>query len=231
MDLLPHPMRFDLAGEISFWRLQGEEHCLFLELGLVHPDLRALARRLRHDWAALKGETTVTPELLGATRAFAQLCENLLVRLRSGEWLGWLHGSFIEHIAKEIEFFALRITGKLPRGLDACGWVGFMCDHAAFAGGLLDPSEEALVDQAESLRTKFTLIGGGAIGMSLGCSWVAPTFVQLSLDAGAELDAYFRESGIGTPKVKSIIHPVLSAHVVREGQRFLGTVARMKGTG
>ena len=53
--------------------------------------------------------------------------------------------------------------------------------------------------------------------------------LSLTTRSGQDLDAYLKNLGIGKPgAARSIIHPVLAEHVVREGQRFLQTISALQ---
>lgn len=107
---------------------------------------------------------------------------------------------------------------------DECAtWITFMGDHAAFAMHLLDPSEASRISQALTLLGNFNQLWHGC-GTALN-----QQLLSLTTRSGLDLDAYLKNLGIGKPGgARSIIHPVLAEHVVREGQRFLATITALQ---
>ena len=77
----------------------------------------------------------------------------------------------------------------------------------------MDPSEEQLIETARKLAK--------SIEDHKMCE--SEMFVQISINNARELDKYNQtaKSLLDQNKVQSIIHPVLLAHVIREGQRSI----------
>lgn len=222
---------------IKFWGTQLSQHALFLSLGLEDSNLSKTAGVLHTDWERFRARipeeadanqvadlTQEVEELAAELRDFKTYVHN---RLMAGEWLGWLYPSFVGHVRSELDYFLLSLrnvdTPPSERvSQELCTWLQFMADHAAFAEHLLDPSEERLVKQAQVIK-------GQLQKLENRCVSVALSLVELSQRAGNLLDRYLTTSGIGTERVKSIIHPVLALHVVREGRMFLRTLAEIQG--
>jgi DUF2935 family protein len=220
----------DKKSDISFWLPQLIDHSLFLKLGLEEPTLWNEADRLYAILTALLPQVA-TLSVDDAVKAI----ENPLKQLRDfesfcidrgnqGKWIGWLFPMFIEHIRDEQDYFWQRVTASLTPAQEMCSWLGFMGQHCAFAQHLLDPSEGAKMQDALNLLARFVDLSGG-------CNVVNDQLLLLSQTAGTDLDAYLKNLGVGTPKLRSVIHPVLAAHVVREGQRFLDTVTALRAGG
>ncbi len=223
-------MSDNLPQLISFWSRQMSEHALFLALGFVDAELRSDARSRHVEWELfreekLKNITRITnPEPL--VEKAEQLCvslrsfkQHVLDRLLRGEWLGWIYPSFVRHTRDELDYFVSAMKSERggaerPREKrrtdELLVWVRFMRDHADFAAHLLDPAERAIVDRARSVSDSFSKI-------EANCASQSPQLVALSKRAGTILDKLL--GGISYP-VKSIIHPALAAHVIREGQEF-----------
>lgn len=222
------PARDEADLQIDFWARQFSEHALFLSLGIVaDPGLSKEAERQQGLWDAfrssgLSGQAAKDRVIELATK-LATLKGDVLARLEGGEWLGWLFPSFVRHILSELLWFTSRLEAKAAPAYgqeDVRSWLRLMAEHAAFAAHLLDPVEVKLIREARTLL--------GALQGLGGCGSTLPTLVDLSDRAGRQLDQYLVASGIGTPKVKSVIHPVLAAHVVREGRMFLEILARTR---
>lgn len=220
---------------IQFWSVQLSQHAIFLQLGLEPEDLKKEAGALHDKWEDFRSTipSSASPDqtaelsasaksLASGLRAFKTEVHDRLVQ---GEWLGWLFPSFVDHTRRELDYFVSSLNAKaedLRVEDELCSWLRFMKEHAGFAAHLLDPQEARLVKQAEALADKFEDLEGG-------CKSVEAGFLVLSEKAGGLLDRYFSGNGIGTPKVLSVIHPVLALHVVREGRMFLEVLSELKG--
>jgi len=221
----------DVKDEIAFAALQIQEHCLFFSLGLVDLRLKQGGVQLqqaweknRARWAQMDGAQSA-PEfryLAAETRSYKT---EVLDRLNRGEWLGWIFPAFAAHVLTEMDLWTARINGQVAARQEVCTLIATMRDHALFARQLLDPSEAVLIEAAAARAANLGQMQQGCAAATL------PNMLALSREAGADLDAYFTKSGIGTPRVKSIIHPVLAAHIVREGQRFVAIVDQMAAAG
>lgn len=220
---------------LAFWPRQMEEHALFLSLGLEDPALRAEAARERDRWRKFRARRREGPAEAAEALALAADLRALKVRvhdrLAAGEWLGWLFPSFVDHIRRELDYFtaALRRARRPEPGGSArraseemCSWLMFMMEHAAFAAHLLDPREVRLVLRARALIGDFGRLHAA-------CGGADAQLLSLSERAGRALDAYFVGSGLGTARARSVVHPALAAHVVREGRMFLRTVLGLMG--
>lgn len=217
---------------VDQWSRQLMEHALFLSLGLVSDRGQVLARdasRNRNDWEVFRKGGTAGPQRRAiAIRLSAELASiksQVLERLEAGEWLGWLFPSFVRHILSELLYFTGTLeslaagTAREARA-DVSTWITWMAEHAAFAAHLLDPREVKLIREARAIL-------GALSGIGI-CGGSMRSLVDLSEKAAQQLDQYLVSSGIGTPKVKSIVHPVLAAHVVREGRMFMDVLGRMR---
>lgn len=221
----------NLLDEIVFWSRQLSEHALFMQLGLTDPKLKTAAATQHAVWEefrkSLAGLTTdqaglARDRVIPLAMGLRELKTQVVTAQAGGQWLGWLFPTFIDHTRRELDYFVGKITGQLadPRE-EVCTWTHFMAEHAAFAAHLLDPQEVQLVAQANGLTDAFVLIGNGCVSSTMS------SLLSLGMQAGRELDAYFQLSGIGTARVKSVIHPALADHVVREGARFLQTLGSL----
>ena len=209
-----------LVDEIEFWAHQSSEHALFMQLGLTDPTLKANAEKLHGRWESFRvGERRIEDALALALETRA-LQLDIHDRLTRGQWLGWLFPTFIDHIRREGDYFITKLTGQPLSASDECrAWHRFMAEHAAFAAHLLDPTEAAQIQAALLYEDEFSRLEHAC------ASAMNEQLVMLSEQRGRELDAYFTGLGIGKQGgAKSIIHPLLAEHVVREGRRFLATM-------
>jgi len=224
----------DARDEVAFWlgspALPGQlvEHALFIHLGIEEPGLkqRALDVHQRTDAARAQYAGLDDRELLSVaarqTQAIRQLNVACLDAARLG-WIGWLWPLFLEHTLAELDYFVTRVWGAPGNPVQkqpgvTCENLRFLAEHAAFAAQLLDPTEGALIDGARAAEQNL-------LGLGARCAEATQAaFRSLSEKAARDLDSYLKTSGIGTPKVRSIVHPVLAAHVVREGERSIQAI-------
>lgn len=207
------------ADEITFWSRQLSEHALFLHLGLELAPYKANAMTLHKEWEAARVAHADVAPLVTKLQDFQH---EVLAKLQSGTWCGWLFPLFIEHIIREANYFAARAwySGFSPETTLAEN-LRFMREHALFAAHLLDPSEADLIRQAVDAAGEFQNVEAQC------CAGMAPQLLDLSQRAGQALDQYLTTQPV-TNSMKGIIHPVLGEHVVREGRRFLMTLQELR---
>lgn len=218
----------DYNDEIEFWSRQLSEHALFAHLGILDQALRVRALELHQQWEAYRKMRKNLPPLDASAQALALALEtrgflmHVYDRLSKGQWIGWLWPLFIDHIRREGDWFIDIMQHKAHDGVSTCKtWIVFMAEHAAFAAHLLDPTEAAKIRQATTYIGEFERLHGG-------CNAMNEQLLTMTTKAGTELDQYFSQLGVGGPQLKSIIHPALAEHVVREGRRFLTVVEKLK---
>ncbi len=203
-------------NEINFWARQMSEHALFNHLGLeesdlkqealkIHKSLEAFREKLNKDSLDLKHMNEILP-LLQQEREFQV---KIIKMLEEGKWVGWLFPTFENHITLELDYFVDKLNGKKYSPMDEVKfWNKINSDHAGMTAHLLDPSEKEAVSKANALSDNFYNMPKNEKEM----------MIKLSLKATKELDAFNKKSKAKGKAVKSIIHPVLLDHVIREGE-------------
>ena len=206
------PTEQQIRDDVNFWLGdQDREHNLFLALGVEEPGFRAEAERLYQAYTAAQQRGSID-ELLSIAPASQDLKQRLSEASRN-RWVGWLFPVFYDHIKREIDYALTRVQRDLMAQEEMCFWTQIGAEHAAMAAHLLDPTEHAAV--LEGFRQ-----AGNLTKLHEACSQqVMPAFIELSRQAAAELDAYAKTAASGA--VKSVIHPTLAQHILREGQRFM----------
>lgn len=134
----------------------------------------------------------------------------------------------IEHILREARLYrahVMRLEGLNDRSCQELRdgelfWNQIMMEHAMFIRGLLDPSEDKLIDTADDFADNYKRL--------LCASSAANDRVMRSGSSGSlELTRQFRDfklagvEGIEACKIKSIILPLLADHVLREANHYL----------
>lgn len=206
-----------VQDDVRFWLNQDREHALFYLLGLRDPQLQAQAARIHGAYEEALGRDDLRRglQILQQSQALKQV----LMRESRRRFIGWLFPDFYDHTWRELDVMLRRIR---PGGISArdelCEGNLMNAEHAAFAAHLLDPVERPLVDAANNASKQAGQIAAGCM------STVYPTLVTLSRQAGTAIDRFAKDA---LPGAQSIVHPVLLAHVQREGERFLSTLDRL----
>jgi hypothetical protein len=226
-----------LIEDLYFWSQQLSEHALFLSLGLVKGNYGRSAALFHDSWETLRGTQlrsvptlAALPGIVAAFRREAQAFHGFQGEVRdallSGQWLGWLFPGYLDHIMRELEYAVASLDRELSgasRGTRAareelCTWVPFLKEHAATISHLLDPKEQPVFKDLDTFREKLATLEGQCHADEIA------TVLGLSRDLGSQFDRYLMGTGIGTGRVKSVVHPLLLDHVHREHQRFLETL-------
>lgn len=199
----------NLDREIDLWAPQMGEHALFLHLLLHDLSLKQKALDLFHKWQLYicQGKPGGAQKALSLIDELSAFKLNILSRLNNGEWIGAVYPQFVDHIHRELLYFRNKLLGiKMSPADEVQFWNTINSEHAGFASHLLDPTEEELVDKADATMKKIRDLPVASIVMAI--------------EAGIDLLNFNIEAYNATlaNQIKSIIHPTLLRHVIREGQ-------------
>ncbi|HHV95625.1 MAG TPA: DUF2935 domain-containing protein [Clostridiaceae bacterium] len=137
----------------------------------------------------------------------------------------------IEHILREARFY-LKMLTKLQNGREILNkrdlieqevfWNRIMAEHSKFIRGLLDPTEEELINTANNFSNEFDKLTKDAIAalnQTMGISKVTND----SLQATKRLRDFKATGTEGLIKcnIKAIAYPLLADHVLREANHYL----------
>jgi hypothetical protein len=137
----------------------------------------------------------------------------------------------IDHILREAKFYLgtiLRLQNKEEIDIQRLAyeqeyfWNTIMAEHSKFIRGLLDPTEEDLIETANNFGKTFDKLTSEAkyaIDKSLPISQVTEDSLQATQDIQEFKTAGTK--GILDCKIKSIIIPLLGDHVLREANHYL----------
>ena len=214
-------------NEIDFWARQMSEHALFAHLGLEDPDLKEAALEAHERFEAYRQEFNDKPRqhdfefvntILPMLKDLREFQIKVLNLLDQGKWIGWIFPLFVNHITLELDYFVDKLNGiKYSPDDEVLFWNRINSEHAAFAAHLLDPSERELFLKADKMSVLFNRIPKSEKEM----------MIRLSLKASKQLDKFNKDAQAAGKAVKSIIHPVLLAHVIREGERSIETLTKL----
>ncbi len=175
--------------------------------------------------------STLNRSAINATAALIKFKSNILREVLNCKMFTFNYPLLIEHIIREARLY-LEMLKRLQSGdiinyeresLDLeFFWNRQMAEHAKFIRGLLDPTEEELINQANMFGIEFdqlTEAAKAAIDTTAPCSKVT----EESLMATRDLRNFKEQGtqGILDCKVRSIIIPLLGDHVLREANHYL----------
>jgi Domain of unknown function (DUF2935) len=228
------PVAHSLA-ESLFWLDQEFEHTKFFIMHMPSPDLdtqRAQVMQFQNDFNArlnaVRSGGADRANLAAFNRPTIELVRRFLDAKRMMEKeqeagrlksLAW--PTFFEHVALEGERFANRLEKfsqgrvEMDRSEVVNFWSRIMADHADFIAHLLDPEEKALVQKAMQTSTAWRGLKGGSKGK---VDDTLDSFIAFKKTAGA---------GVESGQIKSIIHPLLADHVLREALKFSDELKRV----
>lgn len=168
---------------------------------------------------------------INAISALIQFKTNILSNVSSCKMFTFNYPLLIIHIIREAELYLLQLR-RLQNEEDIYlereayelefFWNRQMAEHAKFIRGLLDPTEENLMSQANNFGNEFdqlTAEAKAAMDDTIPLSKVTDE----SLKATEDLRNFKAQGtqGILACKVKSIIIPLLGDHVLREANHYL----------
>ncbi len=165
------------------------------------------------------------------TRELAMFKEQLLGSVRSCKMFTMNYPLLIEHILREARHF-MNMLAKLLRRESINSpedilnqelfWNRQMAEHAKFIAGLLDPSEEALMETARMFGREFDVLTAEAEQATMQMMDIAGIIAGTRQETERLRD--FKAAGtkgILECKIQSIIIPLLGDHVLREANHYL----------
>ncbi|KSV59623.1 DUF2935 domain-containing protein [Acetivibrio ethanolgignens] len=154
--------------------------------------------------------------------------EAMLQRIGEGELFNTNYPLLIEHILREAKLYRATIEG-LERNDMVCYedlreterfWNRIMMEHALFIRGLLDPTEEELIDMADGFAEDYKRL------LEMAKRQDMRAMDELTRKSLEETIKYreFKATGaegILDNKIASIILPLLADHVLREANHYI----------
>lgn len=134
----------------------------------------------------------------------------------------------IEHIIREAKLY-LSLINDLENRVDIDAkdnrevelfWDQIMMEHALFIRGLLDPSEDTLIDTADEFADEFKNLIKEAQDMT---DATIDSVTNETLNQTIKLKDFKQAGvqGIASCKIRSIILPLLADHVLREANHYI----------
>lgn len=176
---------------------------------------------------------------INATAALIQFKKNILSNVLYCKMFTFNYPLLILHITREAELYLLQLRRLQRREeIDLAKeayelqffWNRQMAEHAKFIRGLLDPTENELINQANDFGNEFDQLTAEAKAAMDATSPMAKVTDE-SLKATEDF-RNFKAQGtqaILECKVKSIIIPLLGDHVLREANHYLRLLKMFEG--
>ena len=226
------PVAHSLA-ESLFWLDQETEHTKFFLMHMPSPDLdtqRAQVQQFQTNFTNQLQKVqsaqvdrsnfaSFNQSTIELVRRFFDVKQTLRKAQEQGQLKSLAWPAFFDHTALEGERFAKRLESfsrgkvEMDRSEVVNFWTRIMADHADFIAHLLDPQEKALIEKA----------------MKTSRAWRE---VRDRKAADSALDGFIAfkktaQAGVEAGKIKSIIHPLLADHVLREALKFSDELKRV----
>lgn len=166
-----------------------------------------------------------------ATAALADFKDRLLMNVRACKMFTLNYPLLIEHILREARFF-MNMLAALVNGMNIMRpedlinqevfWNRQMAEHAKFIAGLLDPTEETLINTARMFGTEFDQLTEESRQATQQTQNIAPVTNE-SIAATKRLKEFKTAGtkGLLDCSIQSIIVPLLADHVLREANHYL----------
>jgi hypothetical protein len=192
--------------------------------------LKYRAKNLTQSWAAFemmvsegKIDMAVLCNLVNHLR---YLKSRVMDLQRKNVWVGWLFPEFVEHIRDELDYFVARFNDTISPDAEKVFWLEINAEHLAFTAHLLNtdfkqskPVVDQLLKLSEEGMTVVSPLPKAPVDL-LQMAELSRRFDHLSY-ANKTQALHTSAWNNGAPTFAANIHPVLAAHVIREGQRSI----------
>lgn len=220
----PFTMNAEMAT-IYFTGIQIPTQLTQAEAGLAGSNTATIDPALERYVSALNNRA------IKATTALIQFKSNILNNVLSCTMFTFNYPLLIKHIIREAELYVQqlkRLQNREEINLEREAyemeffWNRQMAEHAKFIRGLLDPTENDLIEQANNFGKEFDLLTEKAKA-AMDATLHHVNVTAESLKATENLRDFKSQGtqGILQCKVKSIIIPLLGDHVLREANHYL----------
>ncbi|MDR3646684.1 MAG: DUF2935 domain-containing protein [Candidatus Babeliales bacterium] len=213
-----------LIDETNFWSKQMEEHALFLYLGLTDVHLKNQAHKLHKKIVKFRRHfkhNKTLPEI-NAILPLLKQERNLQVAAinkSKKQWIGWLYPSLIKHMTLELDYFVDKLNGVIySPEKETEFWEKEASDRIGTIAHLLDPSEKALVKEANQISEQYFDVPKEH----------KEAFLESALTAIQQVNTYSKKLDAKKANVESIISDTLANHEAREGKRGEAILSALK---
>lgn len=168
---------------------------------------------------------------INSTAALIQFKKNILSNVLSCKMFTFNYPLLVIHITREAKLYLQtlrRLQNREETNLEREAyeqeffWNRQMAEHAKFIRGLLDPTENNLISQADNFGNEFDQLTAEA-KTAMDMSTPLAKITEESLKTTRDLRNFKAQGtqGILSCKIKSTIIPLLGDHVLREANHYL----------
>ncbi|NLG87661.1 MAG: DUF2935 domain-containing protein [Clostridiaceae bacterium] len=211
---------------IFFTGIQIPTQLTKAEADLIGDDIKKAKSGLERKVAQLNQRA------IEATAALIRFKKNILSNVLSCKMFTFNYPLLIRHIMREAELYLSQLM-RLQRREEIIlrrealelefFWNRQMAEHAKFIRGLLDPTEDALIEQANDFGKEFDKLTAEAKAAIDRTTPQQAKITVKSLKATEDLRDFKAQGtrGILACRIRSIIIPLLGDHVLREANHYL----------
>lgn len=215
---------FTLPAERQTERLSGV--AIDSSITRCQMNLRASCRR-RDDKNVVRAILELNQRALKLLNDFIAFKESILTQVSAGRIFTFNYPLLIEHILREAKLYRATIQELMGNrelshkelGKTEAFWNQIMMEHALFIRGLLDPTQERLIETADQYAQEYKRLLERANRQEDKALQLTNASLQETLRyrdfkaAGAQ--------GILDHSIESIILPLLADHVLREANHYI----------
>jgi hypothetical protein len=221
---------------VTQYTLEAERLTSFFTGVPINTTLTEREMRLSPDGRGFEASTVQRVESINTrayqqTSALADFKAKLLSDVLSCKTFTNTYPLLIDHILREARFYMQRLymlmQGETIHGREdliarEAFWNRIMAEHSKFIAGLLDPTEEALIDKARAFGREFDELTAEAIQAQNQTREIGNVTAE-SLRHTRQLRDFKAAGaeGIIDCKIRSIIVPLLADHVLREANHYI----------
>lgn len=238
------PQEFLKAGEIvTPLTFQAEQASEFysgysLNTNITQAELALEAGGVPSSAALVDAVTRLNQQAMALTTGLIGFKSRLLNDVLSCRVFTFNYPLLLDHILREARFYLNmleRIQGRITVDPTAdlaqqeIFWNRIMAEHAKFIRGLLDPTEVQLFNTADNFGKQFDQLTAEAL-MLLDRTTSIQDVTEESRRATIAIRDFKVQGteGLLTCQIRSIAHPLLGDHVVREANHYLRLLNRFE---
>lgn len=202
--------------------------------------------------AALMNNTASTPnpmieqsvnilnqEIITLLKTTIQTKKMLLANVLSCKMFTNMYPLMMDHVIREAEHYLQHLQrlqnrqsltdGPKTAAMGEIFWNNIMGEHSKFIRGLLDPTEEELIQKANGFASQFDGLTQAAREAYERIE-LLPGVTRSSMAATMNIRNFKQQGTLGILecKIRSIILPLLSDHVLREANHYLKELQELK---
>lgn len=210
-----------------------------IDMKLTERELRLIPAGTGFDSALVQRLESLNTRAYQQTAALADVKAKVLNDVLTCKMFTHSYPLLIDHILREARFFMQMLTmlmqGETIQGREdiitqEIFWNRIMAEHSKFIAGLLDPTEEALIEKARAFGKEFDMLTSESIqAQNQAQNQGAVTAESLQHTIQLRDFKATGTKGLIDCKVKSIIIPLLADHTLREANHYLCILGSCRG--